>query len=172
MTPTSARRPYPLVRAGGLFVAVMGVGIGGGIAFSGPALVNYAVFYAALAIAIGSLFLAGYLSQGEPSRLQIAALAGAIVLEVALIIAMARLLPLGTAEHVRWLWVLGIVGVHFVPMALSFGPGFLCLGLACIANAAVGLRLQAVPFEIFGLIDGALKLAVGLWLFVPRRKTP
>jgi len=73
-----------------------------------------------------------------------------------------RLLPPGTPEPVRWLWVLMIVGVHFLPMAVCFGPLFLLLGGACISNAALGLLLPEVPFELFGLVDGALKLVVGV----------
>ena len=73
-----------------------------------------------------------------------------------------RVLPPGTPEHVRWLWALMIVGVHFLPMGVSFGPLFLLLGGACISNAALGLLLPEVPFGLFGFVDGALKVFVGV----------
>ncbi len=93
---------------------------------------------------------------------QLIALAAAIALEVVLFAFLPRVLPLGTPEPVRWLWVLMIVGVHFLPMAVSFGPLFLLLGGACISNAALGLLLPDVPFGLFGLVDGALKVFVGV----------
>jgi hypothetical protein len=80
-----------------------------------------------------------------------------------LFVVMGHALPRGTSEDVRWLWVLMIVGVHFVPMAVSFGPIFALLGGACIANAALGLLLPTAPYELFGFVDGALKVVVGAW---------
>ena len=50
------------------------------------------------------------------------------------------------------------------PMAVTFGPRILLLGGACIATALVGLSLPSVPYEVFGIVDGALKVAVGAWL--------
>ena len=81
---------------------------------------------------------------------------------------MGRMLPRGTTEHVRWLWVSIIVGVHFLPMTLCFGPRLLSLGFACIANGVVGLLLPHVPYGLFGLIDGFLKLAFGTWLLLTK----
>jgi len=96
-------------------------------------------------------------------------MAGAILLELGLFVAMGRTLPAGTAEHIRWLWVSMIVGVHFLPMSICFGPRFAVLGLGCITNATVGLLMPSIPFELFGLIDGALKVGFGVWSFhVPR----
>jgi len=151
-----------MARRGGLFLVLIGAALIAAIAFSGAALVNYTVFFVGAGLAVLSLFLSGRLSVGSPTRMQIAALAAAIGLEVALFVVMGRTLPPGTSEHVRWLWVLMIVGVHFVPMAISFGPMFLLLGGACMANAALGLLLPGAPYEAFGLIDGALKVVVGI----------
>ena len=151
-----------MARSGGLFLVLIGAALIAAIAFSGDALVNYTVFYVGAGLAVLSLFLSGRLSVGTPTRVQLAALAGAIALEVALFVAMGHTLPPGTSERVRWLWVLMIVGVHFVPMAVCFGPIFVLLGGACMANAALGLVLPGVPYETFGLVDGALKVVVGV----------
>src|SRR5215469_10758305 len=131
--------PYPMRRAGGVFVTFIGAGLIAAIAFSGSALVNYNVFFRGAALGIISLFFARRLSTGRPTRAQVIALIGAIALEVILFALMGRLLPPGTEENVRWLWVNAIVGMHFLPMAICFGPRFLILGAACIANALVGL---------------------------------
>jgi hypothetical protein len=153
---------YPMARGGGLFLVLIGAGLIAAIAFSGAALVNYTVFYVGAGLAVLSLFFSDRLSPGKPTRAQIAALAGAIALEVALFVVMGHALPPGTPERVRWLWVLMIVGIHFAPMAVAFGPVFVLLSGACMANAALGLMLPAAPYELFGLVDGALKVVVGL----------
>ena len=54
---------------------------------------------------------------------------------------------------------------HLTPMALCFGPRMLLLGGACVATAITGLLLIRLPYEIFGLADGFLKLGFGVWLF-------
>ena len=159
--PATAR--YPMLRAGGAFLVFIGLGLIGGIAFSGSALVNYNVFYVGAAAGVVSLFFARRLSTGRATRIQIFALVGAILLEVILFIVMGRTLPPGTAEHVRWLWVSAIVGVHFIPMSLCFGPRFFVLGAACIANAGLGLLAAGIPYELFGLVDGILKVGFGVW---------
>jgi Family of unknown function (DUF6609) len=155
--------PYPMLRAGGAFLVFIGLGLVGAIAFSGSALVNYNVFFGGAAAGVLALFFARPLSLGRPTRVQVVALAAAILLEVALFIAMGRTLPPNTEEHVRWLWVSAVVGVHFLPMALSFGPRFFVLGTLCICNAAVGLLASSLPYEIFGIVDGMLKVGFGIW---------
>ena len=161
---------YPMMRGGGLFLLLIGAGLICAIAFSGSNLVSYPIFFVGVGAATVSLFAAGRLSKGSPTRIQIAALASAILLEIVLFMIMGRTLPRGTTEHVRWLWVSIIVGVHFLPMTLCFGPRMLFLGFACIANGVVGLLLPQVPYELFGLIDGFLKVVFGAWLLLT--KTP
>ena len=167
-TPSPSHR-YPIVRSGGLFLVLVGAGLLGGIAFSGAALVDYRVFFGGVTLAVLSLSFAGPLSFGSPSRLQIAALVFALILEGGLFAVMGRFLPPGTEEHVRWLWVSIIVGAHFIPMAVCFGPPILVLGVACIANAVMGLMLPEVPYEVFGVVDGVLKVGIGAWMFSTKR---
>jgi hypothetical protein len=52
----------------------------------------------------------------------------AIALEIILFNVQGRMLPQGTDESVRWMWISMIVGAHFLPMAISFGPRLLLLG--------------------------------------------
>ena len=162
---------YPMARRGGLFLVVIGAALIAAIALGGGALVSYPVFFAGMGIAILSLFVSGRLSDGRPTRAQFIALAAAIVLEAVLFALMPRMLPPDTPETVRWFWALMIVGVHFLPMAVSFGPLFLLLGGACISNAALGLLLPEVPFEVFGVLDGALKVFVGVGMLRTRPAT-
>jgi uncharacterized protein DUF6609 len=161
-----------MARRGGLFLVFIGTGLIGAIVFRGDALVNYNFFFVGVACATIALFVSGRLSTDAPTRIQTAALAFAIALEVILIVLQGRMLPHDTPERTRWLWMLIIVGLHFVPMALSFGPAMLWLAAACIANAALGLMLAGLPFEISGLVDGCLKVAVGGWLLFRRGPRP
>jgi len=165
-----------MVRSGGLFLVFLGLGIVGGALLGGDTLVNNAVFFAGVGVATASLFAARRLSYGPPTRVQLIALGGAILLEVVLMMAMGRMLAPGLEKH--WLWALVIVGLHFIPMALAFGPRMLVLGLVCMANAGLGLAAASMPFLVIGLVDGALKVAFGGWMLLtkergaPLRSTP
>jgi hypothetical protein len=156
-----------MVRGGGLFLIVIGAALICAIVFSDDALVDYTIFFVGIGIATISLFASRRLSQGSPTRLQIVALIFAIAIEIILLNVMGRTLPRGTSEHIRWLWVSMIVGIHFLPMALCFGSRMLLLGSACIASAITGLLVPYMPYEIFGILDGCLKLGFGVWLFIP-----
>jgi hypothetical protein len=152
-----------MLRGGGVFLICLGAGLVAAIAFSGPALVNYSFFSFGAALGLCSLIFASRWAPGRPTRTQVVAVATALLMEAVLFVLMGRFLPRGTPEAVRWLWVSVIVGFHFLPMAIAFGPRFLLLGLACIANAVAGLFLPDVPYEVFGLLDGFMKLGVGVW---------
>ena len=147
---------------------IVGAGLLAAIAASGDAPVSFGVFYAALAAALLSLLFARRVSFGAPTPLQIGALIFAVSLEGALFVLQARLLPHGTPEEVRWLWVSLIVGVHFLPMAVAFGPRMLLLGGGLITTALVGLSLPSVPYEVFGIVDGTLKVTFGTWLLATK----
>jgi hypothetical protein len=157
--------PYPMAPSGGLFLALVGTGLIAAVAFSGDKLADLRIFFGGVGLGTIALMFAGSLSLGTPTRLQIGALGAAIALEVILFNVQGRLLPRGTDESVRWMWISMIVGVHFLPMAISFGPRLLALGAICIAIAIAGLNLRGSPAEIFLLMDGAAKLAFGVWLF-------
>lgn len=150
------RHPYPMVRAGGLFLLIFGVGIIGDVFLNGVILVG-------AILAMASLMFSKVLSFGKPKRIQFIALALAIVLEIVLIVIMIRMLPANTLESVRSMCILLIVGIHFLPMAISFGPRFGILGILCIVNASAGLILSGVAVDIFLLLDGALKVVFGIW---------
>ncbi len=150
--------PYPLVRSGGLFLMLIGSGIVIDVFFKGA-------FIIGTGLAIMSLMFAKALTNGKPTRIQIIALAIAIILEIVLIITMVNVLPSDITASARLMWILIIAGVHFLPMAISFGPRFGVVGVLCIVNASAGLILGGVPIEIFLLADGALKVGFGIWLF-------
>ena len=176
MTDVRAARPrahpFPMIRGGGLFVLCVGLGITLGTLLGGGEPVRRPLFYLGIAAGVAALSaLGGRLAYGAPTRGQVAALVGAIALEVLLFAALS-LLPGGRDARTDWLLALLIVGVHFLPMAFAFGPPMALLGGLCIANAAAGLRLGAVPFALFGVMDGLLKIAIGLAMARARPARP
>lgn len=151
------QHPYPMVRAGGLFLVIFGAGIIGDVFLNG-------VFIVGAILAMASLMFSKLLSFGKPTRIQFIALALAIVLEIVLIVTMVSMLPKNTLESARLAWILLIVGIHFLPMAISFGPRFGVLGVLCIVNALVALVVFGMADGAFLLLDGALKVVFGIWL--------
>jgi|SRR5690606_29130616 len=150
--------PYPMVRAGGLFLLFIGAGIIINVFLRGAFLVG-------IVLAIISLIFSKTLSFGKPKRFQIMALFFAMALEMVLFFIMFQVLPADTDGSVRLMWILLIVGTHFLPMSISFGSRFGILGMLCIVNALTALVLFGAVNEIFLLVDGALKFGFGIWLF-------
>ncbi len=159
--------------SGGLFLALVGMGLIAAVVFSGDKVADLQIFFVGVGLGIVALMLASKFSLGKPTRVQIGALVAAIVLEVVLFDVQGRMFPRGTDESVRWMWISMIVGVHFLPMAINFGPRLLVLGIVCIAISIVGLSLPGLPREAFLLMDALSKLVIGLWLFsdLSRRST-
>ena len=156
---------YPMAPSGGLFLALVGMGLIAAVAFRGDRVADLRLFFVGVGLGTVALMFAGRLSAGKPTRVQIGALVAAVALEVILLNVQGRMLPLGTDESVRWMWISMIVGVHFLPMAISFGPRMLMVGAICIAIAIAGLSFPKLPGEAFLLMDASAKLVIGLWLF-------
>jgi hypothetical protein len=98
---------------------------------------------------------------GRPTAIQIWALGGAILLETALIFAVVRRYR-NSGERTLLLAILFVVGIHFIPMAISFGPLCALLGISAMTNAGVGLWVKReASLNSIWIVDGALKLAIG-----------
>ena len=70
-------------------------------------------------------------------------------------------------ERTRDLGTLLVVGLHFLPMGIAFGPWIVALGLAASGLAAIGLlAAPAVPLRLLWGSDGVLKLAAGALMLV------
>jgi hypothetical protein len=157
-----------MVRSGGLFLLLIGSGVVGGTLLAADHFVNQQLFFLGLGAAILSLFGARWVSFGRGTQLQLFALFGALALQAVLFVGAARVLgPM--SEDRLWYRTMIIVGVHFLPMTVTFGPRMLLLGTACIANGAIGFLVPTVPFALVSLIDGVLKMAVGTWMFSTKR---
>jgi hypothetical protein len=160
---------YPLRRGGGLFLAFMGSGIVLGVVFRGRDPINAPVLLAGATIAMLSLvFARRWAAAARPSRTQVAALLGAIALELGLFVLLGLLVPVTpqTDPRLWWLSAMTIVGAHFLPMGLTFGPEAAALGGLCMINAGAGIVFPDLPFSGTALLDGTLKVAFGAWLFL------
>lgn len=159
---------FPMVRGGGLFILIMGLGVALGAMFPDrrKLLLGAGAAAATIAIVVFAPALAGPL--GVPTRLQLWFLFGAIGAEAVLVrLAVARYKNAG--ERSLLLAILFVVGLHFLPMAVAFGPICAALGVVASTNAAVGLWLKpGLPLNRLWMADGLTKLAFGaLMLLAP-----
>ena len=158
---------FPMIRAGGLFILIMGVGVALGSFFSAQRRLLLALGGGAATIAI--VLSAGALSRpfGEPSHLQLWALGGSILLEMVLISFVVAVYK-SAGERVFLLAILFVVGIHFIPMALAFGPLCVVLAICAMVNAGLGLWVfRGARVNYIWLADGILKIAFGacmLWI--------
>ena len=158
--------PYPLIRSGGLFLIIIGAMIIAGVLL--PRARNILVAVGLALASIITAIAAPSLTQplGVPSWPQILVLAGSVLLEMILIQVVVRYVyPLG--ERTIILSVLFVVGLHFLPMAVAFGPIIGILGILTILNAGAGLWLSPnMNLSIVWFFDGFLKLACGILMMM------
>jgi hypothetical protein len=150
---------FPMAPASGLFIAVVGicVAVGGFSAvLRKPLLVLGAVMATVALVTVGP-----HLQTGRPTAMQLWFLFGSIALEGVLVRA-AFYLYRDKGERRVLLAVLLAVGLHFIPMAVAFGPLCLVLALVCSANALRGTYIfrQAAVGRVWAA-DGLLKVALG-----------
>jgi len=158
--------PYPLIRSGGLFLAMIGAMIIAGVPLprARNILVAVGLALASIVTAIAAPGLTRPL--GVPSWQQILVLAGSVLLEIILIQAVVRYVyHLG--ERTIILSILLVVGLHFLPMAVAFGPLMGILGILTILNAGAGLWLRPnMNLSVLWFFDGLLKLACGILMLL------
>ena len=150
-----------MVRSGGLFILLVGLGILAGAALGENHLLPPLIVGAFLAIIAQSVFRSRLVRPlGSPTRFQVTALIGAIILEMNTTAVVAYEFHFRQSRSF-WLWILLVVGGHFLIIAIAQGRLPFLLGVACVANAVVGLWLPQAPLAIFWSIDGVLKIIVG-----------
>src|SRR5438132_10671432 len=165
-TPGSSLRqhPFPMVRSGGLFVLLVGLGILAGAILGEHHLIPPLIAGASLAVIAQSVFRNRLVRPlGTPTRFQVMTLIGAIVLEMILVTLVAYAFHFHQSRSF-WLWILLVVGIHFLIIAMAQGKLLVVLGVACVANAILGLWLPQVPLVVFWFIDGLMKIVVGAWM--------
>jgi len=166
VNPTVLSSVFPMIRAGGLFILIMGLGVLVGAIL--PARRRSLLIVGAGAATAAIVLFAGRLSTpyGRPSQLQLWFLFGSIILEAALIrFAVQKYHVAG--ERSLLLAILFVVGIHFLPMTVTFGPICIALGLLLCACAGTGLWLRpSLPLNSLWALDGILKIAIGATMFL------
>lgn len=155
---------FPLIRGGGLFLAIVGTAILLGafqFKWRNPLLGVGAAIATAATIATAAQLAVPY---GAPTALQVGSLVVAVALEVvALLWAIRHFAPKG--ERLATIAVLAVVGAHFVLMAPAFGPLIVVLGVVTVCNALAGVRLPRYSVRALWAVDGLLKLGFGAAMF-------
>jgi hypothetical protein len=157
---------FPMVRAGGVFIFIMGAGVVLGAVLPNRRRLFLIVGAAVATIAI--VFSAARLSApfGIPSRLQIGFLFASIGAE-AILVRVAVALYREAGERSLLLAILLAVGFHFLPMAVAFGPLCAALGVTLCVCAGFGLWLRSdIPLNRLWAADGLIKMAFGAIMFL------
>jgi hypothetical protein len=155
-----------MVRAGGLFIFIMGTGVVLGAVL--PNIRRSLLICGAAVATIAIILSAARLSApfGIPTRLQIWSLIGSIVAE-AVLVRLAVALYREAGERSLLLAILFAVGLHFLPMALAFGPICAALGVAVCVNAGIGLWLKPdIALNKLWASDGVIKMTFGAIMFL------
>lgn len=163
MDAVALAEAFPLMRGGGLFLAVIGVGVvAGGVApvsWRIPALIAGAVL-GVVAMAVTGITRWAFDGIGHPAWWQWAVLGVAVLVEGYLVSLVAQRYDFGTREF--WLAMLFVVGVHFLLLTFSHGPVCGLLGVLCMANALVVARVPAMSVGLAWSVDGTLKIVAGV----------
>ena len=163
---SSLAHAFPMVRAGGLFIFVMGLGVVLGAVF--PARRRLLLIFGAVAATLTIILSAARLSApfGPPTRTQLWFLFGSIGVEVFLI-RLAVALYREAGERSLLLAILFVVGLHFLPMAVAFGPACAAMGASLSVCSGVGLWLRpSLPLNGLWAADGMLKIGFGALMFL------
>jgi hypothetical protein len=150
-----------MIRAGGVFIFTMGAGVVLGALL--PTRRRLLLIIGAAVATIAIVFLAAPLSApfGTPTRLQLWFLFGSICAE-AILIRAAVALYRRAGERSLLLAILFAVGLHFLPMAVAFGPVCAALGVTLCLCAGIGLWLRpGIPLNSLWATDGLIKMAYG-----------
>jgi hypothetical protein len=164
--PSTWAAHFPMIRAGGLFILIMGLAVVlGAILHKARRLF---LILGGIAATVVIVLTAAPLSAplGKPTSLQFYFLFGSIALEIVLIrLAVARYRA--TGERSLLLAILFVVGLHFLPMAGAFGPMCLVLGAILCLSSGIGLWVnQTIPMNVFWAMDGILKIVFGSLMFL------
>jgi hypothetical protein len=161
---TEMPRLFPLMRGGGVFLILVGlslfVGAIGGKRWLIPALITGAAL-GVVAMAVGGITKWIFAGIDSPSFWQWAILGVAFLAEGFLVSQVVDRIS-DHSSRGFWMWMLFVVGVHFLILTFSHGPICGLLAVACMVNAYVGLKATTIPYLMFWGLDGLFKIAAGV----------
>ena len=68
-----------------------------------------------------------------------------------------------------WLCIFIVIGIHFFGFYFSQGKIMILLGILTTLNSLLGILLISVPFLLFAVIDGIIKIIIGFKMLFMRR---
>ena len=160
---------FPLMRGGGAFLIAIGFGILVGSFGSRKFRIVCLIAGAALgvaAMAVGGATKVIFAGLPTPPIWQWVVLGVAFLVEGYLVSVVVTKHP-DLDSRKFWMWMLFIVGAHFLILGASHGPICAILAIVCMVNALIGLRATRVDYRVFWGIDGVLKILAGaamIWL--------
>ena len=162
----SLAHTYPLMRGGAVLFILVGLGIVvggiGGRRWMLPSLIVGAILAVATmaGLSITKVIFAGL---GSPPIAHWIIMAVAFGVEIILVNYIVFTIKDRNSRQF-WLWMVIVVGAHFLIFTFSHGPLAGLLGVICIINALIGLRLKNINYRVFWVIDGFLKIGIGSWM--------
>lgn len=166
-------REYNTQRTVGVWLVYIGViiilsGITGDDLFIQPFIMGFGYFIGYFLI-FGLPFVNKKLSYGKNSKFQDKM--DNISVIFAIILCTFCGLVIGFDDlRLLWLCIFIVIGIHFFGFYFSQGKLMLLLGALTILNSLIGILLISVPFLLFAVIDGILKIILGfIMLFMKRQ---
>ncbi|MGD6801910.1 DUF6609 family protein [Rossellomorea aquimaris] len=166
-------REYNTQRTCGVWLVYIGAliilsALAGGDLLIQPFLLGFG-YFAGFVLILGLPFVNRKLAYGKNSKFQDSIDNFSVVLNVVLCTACGLIIGF---EDLRLLWcsIFIAVGIHFFGFYFSQGKRMVLLGILTVLNGVLGLILISIPFIIFALIDGLLKLLIGVKMMSKRKE--
>ncbi|PWU67879.1 DUF6609 family protein [Gracilibacillus dipsosauri] len=169
-----SEREYNTQRTVGVWLVYVGViiivsAIMGGDLFIHPFIMGFGYFIGFFLILVLP-FLNNKLSYGKNSKFQDRM--DNISVVVTIVLCTICGLIIGSDDlRLLWLCIFTIIGIHFFGFYFSQGKIILLLGVLTTVNSIMGILLVSVPFLLFAMIDGILKVIYGFKMLLMKRQT-
>lgn len=161
--PTDNPHPYPLIRAGGLFIMIMGIGITIGSLRDWLILPMIGVSFVVAFIVLSQVQPPLLRDMGTLTDFQANMVYVAYTVQgVGIGLWCAFLLPREGASRRFILGILVIVGLHFVFFYPSMGWVMLLVTLFCTAWGLYTMRRESLSINLAYRVDGLIKATLGL----------
>jgi hypothetical protein len=164
---------YPFLRVTGIWLILIGSVIAIATLLGGRFELNPIVFMVGYGLSLVVTAFHPYLKtkyrlEGELNHFQEKMAGyGYISLFPLMFILGGSFIPSGNWRMV-WLGTFLATGIHFLLFIPVHGSAMLYLSLTSSALAISGMVLSHLPFLYFGLLDGGIKIAFGIYLFSRR----
>lgn len=167
MEKNQTKVKYNTQRTCGVWLTYIGViiiaaSLLGGERLIQPIIFGFGYFLGFIAI-YGLPFINRKLSYGENSAFQDRMDNLSVFLNVLLCTVLGMALGFNDFR-LFWLGIFIVVGFHFFGFYFSQGKTMLLLGVLTIVNGIMGLLFPSIPFLFVAIMDGSIKIFIGLMM--------